>query len=178
MFRLRVDLRRRWRAVVGLGLLVAVLGGIVLATFAGARRTASAYDRFLDVANPPELLVSPPGGPGTDPTPFYDAFGRIPGVRGITVFAGVPLLPEAGTPSERLAEALTGIGVIAPIDGTSGSDIGRRGRWPAGCPTSTRADEILVSQRFAASGDLDVGDHIDGVMPDLEADRCDECRQR
>jgi len=117
--------------VVGLGLLVAVLGGIVLATAAGARRTSSAYDRFLDLANPPDLLVSPPGGPGIDPTPFYEALERVPGVRGIKVFGGVPLVPRAGTPSERLAEALGGIGVLAALAETTSLTSVAHGWWPA-----------------------------------------------
>jgi ABC-type lipoprotein release transport system permease subunit len=48
--RLRVDVRRRWRAWLGVALLVGLFGGIVTATAAGARRTDTAYSRFL-VAN-------------------------------------------------------------------------------------------------------------------------------
>lgn len=39
-------LRRRVRSVVMLTLLVGVVGAVVLATAAGARRTGSALDRF------------------------------------------------------------------------------------------------------------------------------------
>ena len=149
---------------LGLTLLVAVLGGIVLATAAGARRTSSAYDRLLDVVNPPELLVSPSGEPGSDTSPFYAAVASTPGVRRIRLFAGVPLVPEAGTPSERLAQALTGIGVLAATDGTPGSEIGRPRLVAGRLPDAARADEILVSRRFAVAGDLHVGDHIDAVL--------------
>ena len=142
-YRLRANLRRWWRVGIGLALLVAVLGGVVLATAAGARRTSSAYGRLLDVVNPPELLVSPPGGgPGFDPSPFYDALAQVPGVRGIRVFAGIPLAPQAGTPSARLAEALSGGGVLAAI-GDRGA--GRRATEngvgaPAGSRTRRRGD--------------------------------------
>ena len=37
---------RRWLGLLGLGLLIAVVGGITLAVTAGARRTASAFDRL------------------------------------------------------------------------------------------------------------------------------------
>lgn len=163
VYRLRGALRRQRRPLGGLVLLVAVLGGIVLATAAGARRTSSAYVRLLDVTDPPELLVSPPGGPGSDPGPFYDTLARLPGVRGMRLGAGIPLVPEAGTASERLADALSGIGVIAWIDG-SGDDIGRPRMTDGRLADPTRVDEILVSQRFAAAAALDVGDHIDGVL--------------
>ena len=163
-YRLRANLRRWWRVGFGLALLVAVLGGVVLATAAGARRTSSAYGRLLDVVNPPELLVSPPGGgPGFDPSPFYDALAQVPGVRRIRVFAGIPLAPQAGTSSARLAEALSGGGVLADI-GDGGADIGRPRMVSGRLPDPGQADEVMVSERFARTGDVDVGDHIDAVI--------------
>ena len=163
-YRLWADLRHRWATALGLTLLIAVLGGTVLATSAGARRTSSAYDRLLDVANPPELLVSPPGEQGSDPDPFYRAVAGLPGVRRIGLMAGIPLVPEAGTPSERLASALGGIGVLASLDGPWGSEIGQPKMISGRMPDASRADEILVSERFAAVGGIDVGDHIDAVL--------------
>ena len=41
----RVEIRRAWRALLGLALVVAVVGTVVLAAAAGARRTSSALDR-------------------------------------------------------------------------------------------------------------------------------------
>src|SRR5436309_15304554 len=46
-FRARADLRTRLRSAVGTALLVGLGAGIVLAAIAGARRTDSAYPRFL-----------------------------------------------------------------------------------------------------------------------------------
>lgn len=161
-YRLQSQLRRRWRSLLGLAALVAVLGGIVLATAAGARRTSSAYDRLLEVTNPPELLVSPAGD--TDPTPFYSAVARLQGVHGMRLGAGIPVVPEAGTPSERLAGAIAGGAVVAPIDGQAGSDIGRPRMVEGRLPDQERADEIMVSERFATTNDVRVGDRIDAVL--------------
>jgi ABC-type lipoprotein release transport system permease subunit len=163
-FRLWADLRHRWMTALGLALLVAVLGGIVLATAVGARRTSSAYDRLLEVANPPELLVSPSGAQSSNDAPLYRALAGLPGVRRIGLMAGVPVVPEAGTPSERLAAAFGGIGVVAPLDGPLGFDIGRPKLVGGRMPDVTRAEEVLVSERFAADADLHVGDHIDAVL--------------
>src|SRR4051812_39515757 len=44
----RAELRVRWRAMVGLALLVGVVSGAAIAAAAGARRTDSAYPRFLE----------------------------------------------------------------------------------------------------------------------------------
>lgn len=169
-YRLRSQLRRRWPGVLGLAALVAVLGGIVLATAAGARRTSSAYDRLLEVTNPPELLVSP-AGDGTDPTPFYEAMASLEGVRGIRLGAGMPLVAENGTPSERLAESLAGGAVLAPIDAMSSDDIGRPHVIDGRMPDPQRLDEILVSERFAAITGVEVGQHIDAVL--LSGDTAD-----
>lgn len=46
--RSRTDLRRRWRGTVVLALLVGLAGGVVVAAVAGARRTDSSMDRFLE----------------------------------------------------------------------------------------------------------------------------------
>jgi hypothetical protein len=44
---LHADLRRRWRPVLALALLLGVTGGVVLTAAAGARRTDTAYPRLL-----------------------------------------------------------------------------------------------------------------------------------
>jgi ABC-type antimicrobial peptide transport system permease subunit len=59
MVRLRAQLRWRRRGWIGLALLLGLAGSIVLTTAAGARRTASAYDRFLRSSHAAEFLVSP-----------------------------------------------------------------------------------------------------------------------
>ena len=40
-------MRRRWRALVSLALLLGLAGGVVLTAAAGARRTDTAYPRLL-----------------------------------------------------------------------------------------------------------------------------------
>ena len=52
-FALRADVRRRWRALVSLALLLGLAGGVVLTAAAGARRTDTAYPRLLTWATQP-----------------------------------------------------------------------------------------------------------------------------
>ena len=52
--RARSELRGRWRAVTALILIVGVAAGVVMTAAAGARRTESAYPRFVAWANPPD----------------------------------------------------------------------------------------------------------------------------
>jgi ABC-type lipoprotein release transport system permease subunit len=52
VMRLRAELRHRWRGWLGLVVMIGVFGGATIATVAGARRTDSAYPRFLAESNP------------------------------------------------------------------------------------------------------------------------------
>jgi ABC-type lipoprotein release transport system permease subunit len=56
---LRADLRRRWRPMLAMALLIGLVGGVVLVSAAGARRTDTAYPRFLSRSHAADLLVSP-----------------------------------------------------------------------------------------------------------------------
>ena len=53
------ELSARWRGWVLLGLLVGVAGGAVLTAAAGARRTDSAYSRFLVASRASDVFVAP-----------------------------------------------------------------------------------------------------------------------
>ena len=76
--RLRADFRLRWRALVGLALLLGLVGGVVLTAAAGARRTDTAYPRLLQWANAAQVDILPEGNV---PTPGYDAaLARLPQV--------------------------------------------------------------------------------------------------
>ena len=55
---LRADVRRRWRALVSLALLLGLAGGVVLTAAAGARRTDTAYPRLLSWANASQVEVT------------------------------------------------------------------------------------------------------------------------
>jgi hypothetical protein len=79
------ELRTRWRGWAVLVVLVAVAGGAVLAAAAGARRTNSAYPRFLQVSKASDVLVSTGGGLGG----YYRALARLPGAAAVAPFAGL-----------------------------------------------------------------------------------------
>ena len=55
--RLRAEARSRWRVWAALAVVIGLAGGVVLAALAGAARTESAYDRFLDWSNANDLVL-------------------------------------------------------------------------------------------------------------------------
>ena len=75
----RADLRHRWRALLGLALLLGLIGGVVLTAAAGARRTDSAYPRLLSWASASQADVIPEA-PGPFPADYYAALRRLPQV--------------------------------------------------------------------------------------------------
>ena len=76
--RLHADIRLRWRALVGLALLLGIIGGVVLTAAAGARRTDTAYPRLLSWANAAQVDIAPYSS-GSTPG-YYAAVARLPQV--------------------------------------------------------------------------------------------------
>jgi putative ABC transport system permease protein len=55
--RLRAEVRSRWRAWLAVGLIIGLAGGAVMAAAAGARRTDTAYARFLRATDAPDVSM-------------------------------------------------------------------------------------------------------------------------
>src|SRR5215475_3910903 len=103
--RLRAELRHQWRAWLALAVLLGAIGGIALAAAAGARRTDTAYPRFLRASHAAQLAVLPTqsGFRG-----YFRAVARLPQVSAAASAAFLQMsLPGPGaSPFSRLtAEA-------------------------------------------------------------------------
>jgi putative ABC transport system permease protein len=113
---LRADVRRRWRAMLGLALLTGLVSGVVLTAAAGARRTSTAYPRFLARSHAADVLVTPARA-GFDG--YFRAVGRLPEVRaaGTAAFLQMSLPGPGNSPfSDLVAEASPDGGVGLLID--------------------------------------------------------------
>src|SRR5947207_10612641 len=75
--RLRAELRQRWRGWLALAVLLGLIGGVAVTAAAGARRTDTAYPRFLRASHAADLLVTPArsGFHG-----YFRALARLPEV--------------------------------------------------------------------------------------------------
>lgn len=90
IFLVRTGLRRSLSSLVLLVLLVGVAGGAVLAAWAGARRTDTAYPRLLDRTNNPDVVVDALADIDRfDPELVRDA----PGVEQVSIGHGFGALP-------------------------------------------------------------------------------------
>ncbi len=105
--RLRAELRHQWRTWLALAVLLGVIGGIALTAAAGARRTDTAYPRFLRARATPRTCWSScrrcPGSGG-----YFRAVGRLPQVSSsaTTAFLQMSLPGPGASPfSDLTAEA-------------------------------------------------------------------------
>jgi hypothetical protein len=145
-------LRQRWRAALGLALLLGVIGGVALTAADGARRTATAYPRLLRWSNAANVQVIP-GCVGLGG--FYTALARLPQVASMSpeVVYELAVPGGGGTPTGQLE-------AVASPDGTLGRTTDRvrilagRRPPPAG-PAAVMIDQQLaVRQRLRPGSTL------------------------
>jgi hypothetical protein len=111
----RTDLRRHWRAAIALTLLIGLPAGLVLATAAGARRTETAYGRFLRSTVAADAAAAPSGADGTQNVgalaAYYTDLARRPGVAVVllALAIGLPLGVIAGSEAWRFFAGRLGV---------------------------------------------------------------------
>ena len=103
--RLRAELRQQWRTSLALAVLLGLIAGIALTAAAGARRTGTAYPRFLRQSHAADLLVAPArsGFHG-----YFRAVARLPEVASADAAAFLQMslpVPGASPFSGMVAEA-------------------------------------------------------------------------
>ncbi len=144
---LRLDARRRWRSLAVLALLVALATATILTSIAGARRGQSAFDRLWARTLPATATVLP-NQPGFDwakvaALPEVVALTKFPVVFGYEVRG----YPAAGT-GFPLADDQMNRTIERPVI------LAGRGFNPH------RADEVVVTPKFAATSGRGVGDFL------------------
>jgi putative ABC transport system permease protein len=154
-YRFRAELRSRWPAWLGLGMLLGLAAGAVLALATGARRTDSAYDRFLESHNAYDVMVFDFGQPGS------------PGVGGFDKIRALPSV-EDSAPGELGVIPLGRSHVIglASEDGRIGTEINTFKLLAGRRADPERADEAVLTYTAARDRDLNVGSTVPFVSPE------------
>lgn len=146
----RATLRRQWLAIAIVTLLIGIAGAAVLATAAGARRTATVMDRFGEFSNNADIEVFF-GEVTDDQMRAFEEDAAIAEVAPLRQFAitfkgNSEFLPAAGALDERFGTVVDRPRVI-------------RGR----VPDLAKPNEVAIGETLAASLDLDVGGVLEGV---------------
>lgn len=144
----RAGIRRQWRALLVLALLVAVAGAVVLSSVAGARRTASSLDRFRAYSRVADVEVDVDGATAAQ----VDALRRDPSVAGVGLLDQM-VLARPGSLDTSLPSA-------AAVDDSFGTEVDRPLVVAGRLPRRTRADELAISERLAGSLGVRVGDTV------------------
>jgi len=159
MMLLRVQ-RAALRSWVSLAVLLAVVGGGVLAAGAGARRTDTAYPRLLAASNTGDVLVNATtSDPTNDNTPLLEKIAKLPQVTQAGI--GYFVLSAVSLPSGRPVD-VNDVSPIAVPDARYGTSIDHFKVIEGRLADPTRVDEATISFPFADNAKFKV--HVGDVL--------------
>ena len=143
----RAAMRRHWRGLLVVTLLVAVAAAAVLTAVAGARRTASALDRFRAYSRSGDIELDV----GVASPAQLAAVRRVPTVAGVGVLYQMILtIPNGTSYGETVPSA-------AAVDESFAHAVDRPLVVAGRLPRQSRADELAVSESFASQHHIGVG---------------------
>jgi FtsX-like permease family len=155
-----LELRRRWRATLAIVLLIGVVGAIVLATAAGARRSTTALERFNDFSRSSDVEISV----GRPTARQLDQFRHSPGVGPLAVLRGYSLAPD-GLDGDELA-------IAAPLDARMGRVVDRSRLISGREADPDQPLEMTIGEGLARQRHLRVGSTLDaGSFTQEQIDR-------
>jgi ABC-type lipoprotein release transport system permease subunit len=145
---------------VGTALAVGLAGGIVLTAVTGARRTVTAFPRFLDASRAEDVYLA--GASPTDPraASLIHDLERLPQVEVAASVGAMLVIP----PNPNLLSAYH----FAGLDRRYGNEIDVPNVVAGRRPHPDRADELLINRAMAKARHLRVGSTITwrAVVPD------------
>jgi ABC-type lipoprotein release transport system permease subunit len=147
----RSAMRRQVGSLVAIALVIGIAGAAVLVAAAGARRTATSLDRFRDdtLASDVELDIQVA-------TPQQiDDLRRDPSVERIGVLRQIMLAPPGADERGGFIPAANA------VDASFGRDVDRPRLIAGRRADPARVHEIEISEKFASTFGLGVGDHLE-----------------
>ncbi|HET6965396.1 MAG TPA: FtsX-like permease family protein [Acidimicrobiales bacterium] len=166
----RAELRRRWRALVVLAVLIGIGGGVALTALAGARRTDAAVGQFARYSLPddggfmyaagPSAGAGGAGGAGTA-DPYSSALPPVAQrVVNLPEVAAWYRLPEVDLTPDPSGKSLAGLDVLASPDADFFHRVDRPMLLAGRLPTPHRPLEAAVNELAARDLHLRVGDRM------------------
>src|SRR3954462_13772915 len=161
----RSELRRRWGSLLVVALVVAITGGgagaravaipggVTLAALAGARRTATSFDRFKTTSRNHDVLLFAEGISRAE----VGQLRRLPGVEGVGYARQLAMTRPDG---DFLA-------VGGAMDGSVFRDVDRPKIVDGRMPKPSHPEEVILPEPLARAAHLRVGDTIpvQGYLP-------------
>lgn len=164
--RVRADLRARWVAWLALALAIGIAGTVALTAAAGARRTGTAYDRFLAQGHAEDLYFSIGRPTEAEVRPLTRAVARLPRVEVATPVAAVTAYTKRTSSPYQ----------FGGVEAAYGNTIDRPNVVEGRRPDPDRSDEILVNRALARAEHVRVGDRMLWGVFRPEGDSIDESK--
>jgi hypothetical protein len=158
--RFRAELRSQWRAWLVVAALAGLAGGIVVALTAGARRTASALDRYTVAVRYADAYVVKGFAFGSDALDL-DRIARAPQVVESQQSAELAVVSRSRSGQAIYPAGPDSILYRVPTDGRRANAIDRPKAIAGRLPDPARADEALADANARASLGSKVGDIIE-----------------
>jgi ABC-type lipoprotein release transport system permease subunit len=148
----RASWRRSWRMVLAVTLIGGLLGAAAMAALAGARRTDSAYGRYLQAAKASDVMIDIPG-------PILAVVREVEALPGKTSAAAWLGLDGDPVINGKVVSGFQTDGLAGSLDG----EYFRQDKMTvlAGkLPQLDSADEMAITQPMATAFHLRPGDHM------------------
>jgi hypothetical protein len=152
--RLRSELRSRVAALIGLGLLIGITGGVVMTAAEGARRTESAYPRFVEAQQAMDFFVT------SESVASRSVLDRIPSLPGVEAATRVFLIPGGVRTSDGRKVDYPNLFPLADPTGRFGTTINRFKILQGRAPDPSRADEAMLAKPVADQLRVRPGDRL------------------
>ena len=153
--RLRADLFARWWSWAALALVIGLAGAVVLTAAAGARRTGTAYQRFLVASHAEDVYLGGPSPASPVMARLDRDIERLPEVAAASPIAAMLLL----TSDRSLATPYH----FAGLDGRYGTTIDRPNIVAGRRARPDQPQEVVINRAMASAHHLRVGGATDWV---------------
>lgn len=151
----RADLRR-WKATLAIAVLIGIAGAVVLTSYAGARRTSSAYPRYLQATHAADFLVATENSGTTLTNRFYRQVERLRSVDQSGVALGPSIVSLSSTGQIQLNEGRY-VQTYASEDSREGYTVSGYKLLEGRMPQPDHEFEALVNRTLAIQRHLHVG---------------------
>jgi len=139
----RAELRRRWRSWLALAVLIAVVGGVVMAAAAAGRRTATAFPTFVQTHGYDFVVFTPAPAPG---------IARYPAAASITIAPVAYNAPPACACTHPIDNNNFNVVYVPP------KEMSRTVNLVAGrMPDPSSPDEVLASFNLQRDNGVQIG---------------------
>lgn len=159
------ELRSRWRGVVVLALLLGVAGGVVMTAAAGARRTATAFDRLLRESKAYDVEVQITGDAEPE---ILDRVAALPQVADHGRIAFIP--STEATPGKERKPFSWDVSSVALVDPNLGRTLEIPTMIAGRFPRPDAPLEAMANETFARAHDVAVGETFSlqlATLPEL-----------